>query len=75
MQKFFKFLEPKTNGVVFSNRDQLIGLFIADEDAAVQENTDPNANDQDEEVAYMPWRNAEFVFNSTKPFFDSDAYS
>jgi len=26
-------------------------------------------------VAYLPWRSAEFVFNSTKPFFDSEAFS
>ena len=29
----------------------------------------------DDGIAYLPWRNAEFVFNSIKPFFDTDAYS
>lgn len=31
-----------------------------------------NANDG---VAYLPWRSAEFVFHSIKPFFDSEVYS
>ena len=29
----------------------------------------------DDGIGYLPWRNAEFVFNSMKPFFDSDAYA
>lgn len=34
--------------------------------------TDSAAND---EIAYLPWRSAQFVFNSIKPFFDSEVYS
>ena len=29
----------------------------------------------DDGIAYLPWRSAEFVFNSIKPFFDSEVYS
>lgn len=31
--------------------------------------------ENDGEVSYLPWRNAEFTFNAVKPFFDSDSYS
>jgi hypothetical protein len=34
--------------------------------------TDSAAND---EIAYLPWRSAQFVFNSIKLFFDSAVYS
>ena len=28
-----------------------------------------------EDIDYLPWRSAAFVFNAIRPFFDSDAYS
>jgi len=34
-----------------------------------------NGNVESENVGYLPWRNAEFVFSSIKNFFDSDIYS
>ena len=30
---------------------------------------------QEDDVAYLPWRNAEFVFNSVANLFDSEVYS
>jgi hypothetical protein len=29
----------------------------------------------DDGIAYLPWRNAEFVYSSIRPFFDSDTYA
>jgi hypothetical protein len=28
-----------------------------------------------EDISYLPWRSATFIFNAMKPFFDSEAYS
>lgn len=70
MQEFFKFTVPKLD-VNFSNKDQLICMFISDE----LENDKSNTKVADDGIAYLPWRNAQFVFNSIKPFFDSEAYS
>lgn len=55
----------------------MAALFLSTEDpTATPEDThwQQQANTEDE-VAYLPWRNAEFVFNSIKPFFDSDTYA
>lgn len=49
----------------------MIGVFISDE----LENDMSNTVVADDGIGYLPWRNAEFVFNTIKPFFDSDAYS
>ena len=70
LQNFFKFTVPLIQ-VDFSKKSELVALFIAEEaDSAVCDTI--IANDG---IAYLPWRNATFVFNSIKPFFDSEAYS
>ena len=33
------------------------------------------AEKQDNRITFLPWRSAKFVFDSMKPFFDSEAYS
>lgn len=41
-------------------------------------NEEEKANlDEDlaDQIGYLPWRSAEFVFQSIMPFFDSDTYS
>ena len=57
--------------VEFSRKDELVALFISEEADGVQNDT-IISNDG---IAYLPWRNAKFVFNSIKHLFDSDAYS
>jgi len=49
----------------------LVGVFISDE----LEGDKTNTVVADDGIGYLPWRNAEFVFNSIKPFFDCNAYS
>lgn len=70
LQNFFKFTVPLIQ-CDFSHKAELVALFIAEEADGLQNDT-IIANDG---IAYLPWRNAQFVFNSVKPFFDSEAYS
>jgi len=58
---------PKFN-VDFSSKDEFNALFIANEAA---EEITIGADG----IAYLPWRSAKFVFDSVRPFFDSDVYS
>lgn len=64
LQKFFKFTLPLIE-VQFPHRDELTSLFIAEE----------SKSEDDDGVAYRPWRSAHFVYQSVRPFFDSEAYS
>lgn len=70
LQHFFKYVAP---GVCdFALKDRLYILFIAEEDKGVVVNV---GDDEAEEIGYLQWRNAEFVFQSIMPFFDSPTYS
>ena len=80
LQKFFKYCVPRVP-VNFSMRTELECLFVSHEgltkhEKEFQEKTGLKVQgEEDFEIRYMPWRNAEFLFNSIKPFFDSDTYS
>jgi hypothetical protein len=59
----------------FAEKDRLITLFNQSEDQISSSNfmsVDVNAQD---DIAYLPWRNADFVFSSLSSFFDSPVYS
>lgn len=56
--------------VEFSKKSELACLFISESDGAGKEGAAAN-----DEVAYLPWRSADFVFTSMRPFFDSEPYS
>jgi len=70
LQEFFKFTLPLID-IDFSMRSELLCLFISEEHEQNTEDTKVH----DDGIAYLPWRNAQFVFQSIKPFFDSKAYS
>jgi hypothetical protein len=80
LQHFFKYVAPHVCD--FSLKDRLYILFIAEEDqkeldALTSTNNVGYSNTDDyiEEIGYLQWRNAEFVFQSIMPFFDSPTYS
>jgi len=58
---------PKV-AIDFSQKDDFTALFISNE--AEDESTIGIDG-----IAYLPWRSAKFVFESIKPFFDSEVYS
>jgi hypothetical protein len=69
--------------VAFSMRSELMLLFMTEQ--ADQQESDFLGGDKkgdafgfslaNEDISYLPWRSAAFVFNAIKPFFDSEAYS
>ena len=70
LQSFFKFTLPLTD-TDFSQRSELLCLFISEE-------AEKDAFDSEalyDKMAFLPWRNAKFVFSAMKPFFDSETYS
>eukprot|EP00349_Pseudokeronopsis_sp_Brazil_P004570 CAMPEP_0202970332 /NCGR_PEP_ID=MMETSP1396-20130829/16289_1 /ASSEMBLY_ACC=CAM_ASM_000872 /TAXON_ID= /ORGANISM="Pseudokeronopsis sp., Strain Brazil" /LENGTH=237 /DNA_ID=CAMNT_0049698747 /DNA_START=433 /DNA_END=1142 /DNA_ORIENTATION=+ len=70
LQLFFKFeaaLVPD-----FAEKAHLQALFLQGEG---DEDLLNEVNDDKEELAYLPWRNAEFVFQQVKGFFDSEVYA
>ena len=67
LQKFFKFTYPKSNGVEFAERDSLAAFFLS--------GGDPESPCEEDDIEYLPWRSADFIFQNMKPFFDSEAYS
>ena len=84
LQKFFKFTAPLLGDIQFSHRDQLTALFVSGDAEVEQNDTDKDVSvdnalslttSLNDGIAYLPWRSAEFVFNSIKPFFDSEVYS
>lgn len=50
-------------------RDEFTALFIANDESDNQNTVGKDG------ISYLPWRQAKFVFESIKPFFDSDVYS
>lgn len=56
LQKFFKFTLPHVE-VQFTQKDELVALFIAQESEGVNQTV--VANDG---IAYLPWRSAHFVY-------------
>jgi hypothetical protein len=68
LQKFFKFTLPNVTAE-FSMRDEFTALFIANDESDNQNTVGKDG------ISYLPWRQAKFVFESIKPFFDSDVYS
>ena len=53
--------------------DQLAALFTSNDDKGAF--GIPKEKVVAEAVGYLPWRNAEFVFTSIRPFFDSEIFS
>jgi hypothetical protein len=53
--------------------DQLAALFTSNDDKGAF--GIPKEKVVAEAVGYLPWRNAEFVFTSIRPFFDSEVFS
>jgi Tubulin folding cofactor D C terminal len=53
--------------------DQLAALFTSNDDQGAF--GIPKEKVVSEAVGYLPWRNAEFVFTSIRPFFDSEVFS
>ena len=56
-----------------SLREELTALFSQSDEAQFTGLKSEKMNS--DSVGYLPWRNAEFVFTSISPFFDSDIYS
>jgi hypothetical protein len=69
LQKFFKFVSPSV--IEFSEKERLTALFVSHDLTGVANETIT----YDDGIAYLPWRSAEFVFSSIRPFFDSDVYA
>jgi hypothetical protein len=57
--------------VDFSKKSELACLFISDE---LEQDTE-STKVADDGIGYLPWRSAQFVFDSVKRFFDSEIYS
>lgn len=77
LQYFFKYVAPQVGD--FAEKDRLYILFIAEDD---QKEVDEQTSNEfyaseagDDEIGYLPWRSAEFVFQQIMPFFDSSTYS
>ena len=76
MQMFFKFASPKAP-CSFAARDALVALFTHTSDFGVEESkqeTTAMAHNP-EGISYLPWRSADFVFESILTFLDSERYS
>lgn len=75
LQEFFKQVivpyHQKGQVVDFSLREPLTALFTSSDLLTGQ----PAGSVELGQVGYLPWRSAEFVFTSIRPFFDSDFYS
>lgn len=70
MQRFFKFVAPKVTAD-YSAKDELVSLFVSYE----LEGFEHEQTVLEEDIAFLPWRKPQFVFNSIQPFFDQEAYS
>ena len=73
LQIFFKTCADQV--CQFAERDELTALFTQEQTDYVHDGGAIETHVHDAGISYLPWRNADFVFDQIKPFFDSSTYS